>query len=226
MRLLLVEDDVNLTTVLAGALRKERAYVDCVSDGVSAVTRAMREPYDLMLLDLTLPGCDGLDACRQLRTSRIDVPILVITGRGAVEERVRALDNGADDYLIKPFELPELLARVRALTRRGRTKQLQATLEYGPLSLDPRDQTIRLDGARLDLSATEYRLLAHLMKRAEAIVTRDELIREVWGGAVDQRSNTVDVYVSYLRQILGRPHSQLIHTVRGLGYVLREERVT
>lgn len=221
MRLLLVEDSPGLSTDLAVALRQNHFHVDCVSGGLVAAARARKDAYDLVLLDVELPGCNGLEACQRLRRARVDVPILVMTGRDALEERVHVLDAGADDCVIKPVDFQELLARVRAVTRRGRTRALQATIDYGPLSLDPRDHVITLLGTRLDLSATEYRLLAHLMKRAEAVVSRDELIHHVWGGTVDRHSNIVDVYVSYVRQALTATGLDLIHTVRGLGYVLR-----
>jgi len=221
MRLLLVEDDPDLSAIVARALRREHFHVDCESDGLVAVARARKADYQLVLLDLSLPGCSGLQACQRLRLAKVDVPILVISGTDGLEERVEVLDAGADDCLVKPFALTELLARVRAVTRRGRTRMLRATVDYGPLSLDPRDHCITLHGTQLDLTATEYRLLAHLMTRAEAIVSREELVHHVWGGSVDRRSNTVEVYISYVRHRLSEAGLNLIHTVRGMGYVLR-----
>lgn len=221
VRVLLVEDDGQLALVVSQALRDDHIQVEWVADGLQAVRAATTDRFDAVLLDLHLPGCDGFEACRRLRSGKIDTPIVVITGSSDADERVRLLDAGADDILVKPFNLRELLARVRAVTRRSRSRHLNATIDYGPLSLDLRDHVITLRGRRLDLTATEYRLLAHLVKRAEAVVSRDELIRHVWGSGFSQ-SNTLDVYISYLRHQLGSDGPALIRTVRGLGYELRE----
>ena len=220
MRLLLVEDDPVLRSWLRSAFAKERFLVDSVDHCALAADRVRSQEYDLVVLD-HLPGCDGVDVCRRIRDARLDVPIIVVTERDAVDDRVRALDSGADDCLLKPIEVREMMARVRALLRRGRTRHLYATLEYGPLALDPRDHLVTLGGQRLELSATEYRLLQFLMLRAETIVSREQLIQHVWGGALDSRSNTPDMYLSYLRQKLAPAGSALLHTVRGLGYMLR-----
>jgi len=219
MRLLLIEDDPDLRTRLQTAFRREHFLVD-VEDCSAAAEQVRQEDYDLVLLGQAA-GCDSVDVCRRIRDAHLDVPIMVVTAREAVDDRVRALDSGADDCLVKPLDIRETMARVRALLRRGRTRHLHATLEYGPLRLDPHDRTVTLDGRPLDLSATEYRLLQYLMLRAEAIVTREQLIQHVWGGSLDARSNTPDMYLSYLRQKLAPAGQPLIHTVRGLGYILR-----
>jgi DNA-binding response OmpR family regulator len=220
MRLLLVEDDPALRSTLRSAFLREHFLVDSVEHCAQAADYVRAQEYDLVVLD-HLAGCDGVDVCRRIRDARLDVPIMVVTERDAVDDRVRALDSGADDCLLKPIELREMMARARALLRRGRTRHLSAILEYGPLCLDPRDHAATLDGHPLELSATEYRLLQYLMLRAETIVSRDQLIQHVWGGTLDARSNSPDVYLSYLRQKLAPAGESLIHTVRGLGYILK-----
>lgn len=220
MRLLLVEADPDLRIRLAAAFRREHFLVDAVERCSLASERVRQAEYDLVLLDHAV-GCDGIDVCRRIRDAHLDVPIMVVTDRDAVDDRIRALDSGADDCLVRPLDVRETMARARALLRRGRTRHLRALLEYGPLRLDPDDRTATLDGRLLDLSATEYRLLEYLMRRAEAIVTREQLIQHVWGGSLDSRSNTPDVYLSYLRQKLAPAGQPLIHTVRGLGFILK-----
>jgi DNA-binding response OmpR family regulator len=222
MRLLLVEDDPNISRFLVKGLREDHHVVDLVENGLEAEIQAATDDYDVILLDLMLPGIDGFEVCRRLRQQRVDTPVLVITARDAVADRVTGLDAGADDYLVKPFEFEELLARVRALARRGRTRQLEGVLHYGPLAVDPRDHTATIDGKRVDLTATEYRLLEYLVRRAEAIVSRDQLAEHVWGSEYDPFSNLADVYIGYVRRKLQAHYRPpLIHTVRGLGYMLK-----
>jgi DNA-binding response OmpR family regulator len=194
--------------------------VDAVEDCAHAAAQARRHEYDLIVLDHK-PDCDGVAVCRKIRDARLDAAIMVLAERDAVDDRIRALDSGADDCVAKPVEMRELMARARALMRRGPSRQPSARLEYGPLCLDPRDHVVTLGGASLDLSATEYRLLHFLMHRAETIVTREQLNEHVWGGSLARRSNTPDVYMSYLRQKLAPAGEPLIHTVRGLGYMLK-----
>jgi two-component system OmpR family response regulator len=222
MRLLLVEDDRTISRFLMKGLREDHHVVDLVEDGAEAEMQAATEDYDVILLDLMLPGLDGFEVCRRLRRQQIDTPVLVITARDAVVDRVAGLDSGADDYLVKPFAFEELLARVRALARRGRTRQLEGILHYGPLAVDPRDHTVTVEGRRVDLTATEYRLLEYLVRRAEAIVSRDQLADHVWGSEYDPFSNLADVYIGYVRRKLQAQYAlPLIHTVRGLGYMLK-----
>lgn len=221
MHLLVVEDNPAISHFLVKGLREQRYVVDLVEDGLEAEARALSEHYDAILLDLMLPGLDGLTLCRQLRAQGVDTPILVVTARAAVEDRVAGLDFGADDYLAKPFEFSELLARLRAVVRRGRTRQLDAVLRYGPLSVDVRDQQVTVDGQPLVLTATEYRLVLCLIRRAGSIVSRDYLAEHVWGSELDPDSNIVEVYVSYVRRKLQSTSAAgLIQTVRGLGYML------
>ena len=222
MRLLLVEDDAKISRFLLKGLREDQHVVDLAEDGPSGLDQAGAVNYDAVVLDLMLPGLDGFELCRQLRNQRIDTPVLVISARDAVRDRVRGLDCGADDYLVKPFAFEELLARLRALDRRGRNRQGARTLSYGPITIDPVDHRVTLDKRTLSFTATEYRLLEYLVRRAEAIVTRDQLAEYVWGGDYDPFSNVADVYVGYVRRKLHAVDAgPLIHTVRGLGYMLK-----
>jgi DNA-binding response OmpR family regulator len=222
VHLLLVEDDPAISHFLLKGLREEGHLVDLVEDGREAIERAVVEAYDAVVLDLMLPGVDGMEVCRTLRTRGIDVPILMVTARDAVPDRVRGLDVGADDYLAKPFAFDELLARLRALTRRGRTAHLSAVLRHGPLAVDTAAHAATVDGRPVSLTATEYRLLEFLVRRAGTIVSREQLGEHVWGGDADPFSNVADVYVGYLRRKLAAAGAPpLIRTVRGLGYMLK-----
>ena len=221
MHLLVVEDNPAISHFLVKGLREQRYVVDLAEDGPSAESQALAEQYDAILLDIMLPGMDGLTLCRRLREQGVDAPILVVTARGAVADRIAGLDSGADDYLSKPFEFDELLARLRAIARRGRTRHLEAVLKHGPITVDLRDQRVEVDGHSLTLTATEYRLLVCLLRRAGSIVSRDQLAEHVWGSEYDPDSNIVEVYISYLRRKLqGTTAASLIRTVRGLGYTL------
>jgi DNA-binding response OmpR family regulator len=225
MRLLLVEDDPTISRFLLKGLREDHHVVDLAEDGPSGVDQAVAVEYDAIVLDLMLPGLDGFEVCRQMRDQRIDSPLLVISARHAVGDRVRVLDCGADDYLTKPFAFEELLARLRALDRRGRNRKTARTLSYGPLTIDPVDHRVTLGAATLTLTHTEYRLLEYLIRRAESIVTRDQLAEYVWGRDYDPFSNVADVYVGYVRRKLSAATpGDLIHTVRGLGYMLKQDR--
>ena len=219
MRLLVVEDDAKIAGFLLKGLREENHVVDLVSDGALAQERAELQAYDAILLDILLPRKDGWEVCRGLRAAGVDTPILMLTARDAVGDRVRGLDAGADDYVVKPFAFEELLARLRALVRRGRTPHLSAVLREGGLEVDTHTHLAHLDGRPLELTATEYRLLEYLARRAGTIVSREQLADHVWGDEYDPFSNLADVYVSYLRRKLGRP---LIHTMRGIGFLLKD----
>ncbi|MDE3156517.1 MAG: response regulator transcription factor [Acidobacteriota bacterium] len=222
MRVLVVEDDPTISGFLVRGLREEHHLVDLVEDGDSAEARAATEEYDAILLDVLLPGQDGFEVCRRLREAGVDTPILMLTARDAVNDRVHGLDAGADDYLTKPFAFDELLARLRALTRRGRSRQLTAALRYGPIDIDPHTHLVTVRGRPVTLTATEYRLLEYFVRRAESIVSRDQLADHVWGGDYDPFSNVADVYVGYLRRKIDTdPDHPLIHTIRGMGYMLK-----
>jgi DNA-binding response OmpR family regulator len=222
VRVLLVEDDPAISHFLVKGLTEERHIVDLVEDGLAAEERALSDEYDVIVLDVMLPGLNGVDVCRRIRSQSIDTPILMLTAREETADRIAGLDAGADDYVTKPFSFEELLARMRAIARRGRTKVLSGALRYGPIELDARDHTVRVNGHRLDLTATEYRLLEQLMYRPETIVSREQLADRVWGRDLDPTSNVVEVYVGYLRRKLQLHHEPpLIQTVRGLGYMLK-----
>jgi DNA-binding response OmpR family regulator len=224
MRLLLVEDDATISRFLLKGLREDHHVIDLAEDGPAGLDQAGAADYDAVVLDVMLPGVDGFEVCRQMRVQGIDTPVLVISARAAVRDRVHGLDCGADDYLVKPFAFEELLARLRALDRRGRSRPTTRTLSYGALTIDPVDHRVTLGGQTLSLTATEYRLLEYLVRRAESIVTRDQLAEYVWGGDYDPTSNLADVYVGYIRRKLHAAHPlPRIHTVRGLGYILKHQ---
>ncbi len=223
VRVLVVEDDPAISAFLVRGLREERHLVDLAEDGPSAVAAAADVGYDAIVLDVQLPGMDGFEVCRRVRADGRTMPVLMLTARDAVADRVRGLDAGADDYLVKPFAFDELLARLRALSRRpaGRADDV---LTCGPIALDTRTHLVTVAGLAMPLSATEYRLLEHLLRHAGTVVSRDQLAERVWGVDADLSSNVTDVYVGYLRRKLkaaglGEP---VIHTIRGLGYMLRE----
>jgi DNA-binding response OmpR family regulator len=205
-------------------LKEELFSVDAVADAESAAARASADVYDAIVIDVMLPDHDGFALCRRLRTRGIDTPILFLSGRHGLADRVKGLDGGADDYLAKPFAFEELLARLRAITRRGRSRHLDAVLSYGPIQLDPRARQVTVDRAPVLLSRTEYCLLQYLLIRADQTVTRDALAQHVWGATDDHTgSNVIDVYISHLRKRLGSA-GPLIRTVRRVGYSLTGER--
>lgn len=223
MRVLVVEDDPQISRFIRRGLEEDHHFVDLVEDGSAAVEQGTAEEYDAILLDLMLPSLDGFEVCRRLRARGVDTPIIVVTARDGVGDRVQGLDRGADDYLVKPFAFDELLARLRAVARRGRSRHLSRLLTYGPIAIDPVDHRVTVNGEVLSLTATEYRLLEFLVRRYESIVTRDQLAQHVWGGQYDPASNNADVYVGYVRRkLLTAAPDPLIHTVRGLGYILKQ----
>lgn len=219
MRVLVVDDDPAMREVLARGLREERFCVEVAADSEAAEMTAAGGRFDAIVLDVMMPGHDGFAVCRRLRIRGIDTPIVMLTGRQGLADRVRGLDAGADDYLAKPFALAELLARLRALTRRGRTRQLDSVLTFGPIELDQSTHLVTVGGEPVLLTATEFRLLQFLLRRAGSPVTRRELADHVWSDSVAPQSNVIDVYVSYLRRKLG-PAGRLVRTVRGAGYAL------
>jgi len=223
---LLVEDDPTISRFLLRGLREENHVVDLAEDADTAEQCAAASEYDAILLDVMLPGgADGFEVCRRLRSAGVDTPVLMLTARDGIADRVHGLDIGADDYLTKPFAFDELLARLRALTRRGRSRHVSASLVYGPLQMDLELHTVTANGQVVPLSATEYRLLEYLLRRAETIVSRSQLADHVWGSDYDPFSNVADVYIGYLRRKLsaaGVP-ATLIQTIRGLGYMLKTQ---
>lgn len=222
MRVLIVEDDPATRDTLTRGLIEELFQVEAVATGAQAEAIAKDNAFDVIVLDVILPDHDGFTVCRRLRARGIDTPILLLTGRHALDDRVRGLDAGGDDYLAKPFEFRELLARIRALTRRGRTGHLGAILTHGPVELNQRDHVVRRHGQVVELTTTEFRLLEYLMRRPTAVIGREELARHVWADGVDRSSNVIDVYIGYLRKKLGAEDFPLIRTVRGSGYTLAQ----
>jgi two-component system OmpR family response regulator len=222
MRILLVEDEIKMARAIRRGLEQEGYAVDVVGDGEEALFRATESDYDGIVLDLMLPGMDGFAVCRTLRSRDRWAPVLVLTARDAVEDRIHGLDAGADDYLVKPFAFGELLARLRALVRRGPGAR-PAVLEVGDVSLDPAAHRVERAGQAVDLSAREFALLEYLMRNAGEVVTRTRILDHVWDYNYDGLSNVVDVYVGYLRRKLGTPSNgsePFIRTVRGVGYVV------
>jgi two-component system OmpR family response regulator len=220
MRLLVVEDEPKLGALIARALRAEGHAVDLSETGEDALWRAGSVAYDAIVLDIGLPGIDGYETCRRLRTDGVWAPVLMLTARDAIEDRVEGLDVGADDYLVKPFSFAELTARLRALVRRG-ARERPTVLEVGELRLDPaRRQAWRGDHP-LALSTKEYALLEAFMRRPGEVLSRFALIERVWDESYEQRSNIVDAYVRLLRDKIDRPFgTDSIETVRGVGYRL------
>jgi len=220
MRLLLVEDDPAMAAMLSRSLRREGYAVDLAGTGADAVWGITETDYDVVVLDAMIPPPDGFEVLREVRARGRWVPVLMLTARDAMTDKVRGLDSGADDYLTKPFALAELLARVRALTRRD-LKERPTELRVSDLALDPATRSVRRGGTAVNLSAKEFALLQELMRRSGETLTRTYLIEHVWDFAYDGGSNVVDVYVRYLRDKVDRPFGRdTIHTVRGVGYRL------
>jgi two-component system, OmpR family, response regulator len=222
MRVLVVEDDVKLVRALTRGLEREGYGVDVAYDGDAALERATERDYDAIVLDVMLPGRDGFEVCEALRREDRAVPVLMLTARADVRDRIRGLDGGADDYLVKPFDFGELVARLRALTRRGLPEPPgSAPLEAGELTLDPATLVATRAGTRVELTAREFAVLECLARQADTTVTRADLLDAVWGPDFDGSPNVVDVYIGYLRRKLERPMDRrLIRTVRGIGFVL------
>jgi two-component system, OmpR family, response regulator MprA len=221
--ILIVDDDQHITGVLRRALAYEGYTVEVATRGDEALHKVIEHPPELIVLDLMLPGIDGLEVCRRLRASGNQVPILMLTAKDAIPDRVAGLDEGADDYLVKPMELEELLARVRALLRRRNPEQAEV-LRFADVELDTGTRIARRGNREISLSTTEYELLALFMRRPRQVLTRDIIMERVWGYDFEGESNVLEVYVGYLRNKLeadGEP--RILHTIRGAGYVLREK---
>jgi len=223
VRVLVVEDDVKMAAAIRRGLRFEGIVVDLAEGGEEAVRLAGATEYDAILLDVMLPDLDGFETCRRLRSQGVWVPILMLTARDAIEDRVRGLDTGADDYLTKPFSLAEVLARLRALVRRGPIER-PTVLEVGDLQLDPATHEVWRGNHEVRLSAREFALLETFMRRPGQVLTQLQLLEAAWDLGYEQRSNVVEVYVRYLREKIDRPFDvKSIETVRGAGYRLRKD---
>jgi two-component system, OmpR family, response regulator len=217
VRILVVEDEQKLADLLARGLREEGHAADVATEGEQALWMAQSAPFDAIVLDVMLPGIDGFEVCRRLRASEVWAPVLMLTARDAVEDRVAGLDAGADDYLVKPFAFDELLARLRALTRRAPAER-PTMVEVADLRLDPAAHRAWHAEVELDLSAKEFALLELFMRNPGVVLSRDQLLDGAWDMSFERRSNIIDVYVRYLRGKIGRDS---IDTVRGRGYRLR-----
>ena len=223
MRLLVVEDELKMAGLLVRGLREDGHAVDVARTGDDALWMGQAVEYDAVVLDLMLPGLDGMSVCRAWRENGVWTPVLMLTARAGVEDRVAGLDAGADDYLPKPFSFAELNARLRALARRG-VSERPAVVEVGDLRLDPATRQVWRGAVEIQLSTKEFALLDTLMRRAGLVLSRLQLLEHAWDYAYENRSNVVDVYIRYLREKIDRPFGrESIETVRGAGYRLRKD---
>jgi DNA-binding response OmpR family regulator len=224
MHILVIEDDAALAAYIRKGLESEHYAVDVALDGEQGARMATESDYDLLILDLNLPKLDGISVLRNLRPSKPQLPVLVLTGRPRVEDRVHALDNGADDCINKPFSYSEVSARVRALLRRGRPS-IESVLQVGDLYLDRVERKVQRAGRNIELTSKEFALLEYLMRNSGMRITRSMIIEHVWNITFDTSTNVVDVYINYLRKKVDEGSAyRLIHTVRGVGYELADRR--
>lgn len=223
MRILLLEDEPKVSALVKRGLTAERYAVDITADGREGLEFAEAYPYDLILLDLMLPSISGTEVLQRIRRTNQYVPVLVLTARDSVDDKVKLFEIGADDYLTKPFAFAELLVRVKALLRRGPVNR-SSTLRIGELELDRLTQQVKYQGKRIDLTAKEYSLLEYLMQNPDRVLSRNMIIEHVWDQSFDGITNIVDVYVRHLRSKIGEgTESRMIHTVRGTGYMIRSD---
>ena len=223
MRVLIVEDELKMASLVRRGLVEDGHVADVAGTGEDAIWMAQAHPYDAVVLDVMLPGLDGFETCRELRREGVWAPVLMLTARDGVDDRVAGLDAGADDYLVKPFSFAELLARLRALARRGAVER-PTELEVDGLRLDPAKRRVWRGEQEIRLSPKEFALLEAFMRRPGQVLSRYQLLEHAWDFAYESRSNVVDVYVRYLREKVDRPFgTSSLETVRGVGYRLREE---
>jgi two-component system, OmpR family, response regulator len=223
MRVLIVEDDLRMAAALRRGLQAEGLVADVATSGEDALWMAGATEFDAVILDLMLPGIDGFETCRRLREDGVWAPIIMLTARDAIEDRVQGLDKGADDYLTKPFSLVELLARLRALARRGRSER-PLMLEVGDLRMDPATQQVWRGADEIPLSRKEFVLLETFMRRPGEVLSKFQLLERAWDYDYENRSNVVEVYIRYLREKIDRPFGvESLETVRGAGYRLRKD---
>jgi two-component system response regulator MprA len=223
-RILVVEDEARIASLISRGLRLEGYQVDVAPNGETALDKAFSEPPDLVILDVMLPDIDGLEVCRQLRAAGAEEPVLMLTAKDAIPDRVAGLDAGADDYLVKPFAFDELLARIRALFRRTAPPETNAPLHFADLELNPATRRARRGERDIELTAKEYDVLDLFMRHPNQVLTRDIIYDRIWGYDFGGESNIIEVYIRYLRAKLEATNEpRLIHTVRGVGYALREE---
>lgn len=223
MRILVVEDEAKVASFIRRALEEESYAVDVCGDGAQGLDLALAGCYDLIILDLMLPGMPGIEALKALRKAQVAAPVLILTARSELDQKVKGLDAGADDYLTKPFAIEELVARARALLRRG-TGEAAGVLQVDDLALNPATREVTRGGKRIELTAKEYALLEYLMRNAGRVLTRPMIAEHVWNQDFDTFTNVIDVYVNYLRNKIDRGQERkLIQTVRGSGYTLKAE---
>ena len=225
MRVLIVEDEVKMAKLIRRGLMADGLAADVALKGEDALWMAGSTEYDVIVLDVQLPGIDGFETLRRLRDDGVTTLVVMLTARGGVHDRVNGLDNGADDYVVKPFHLNELSARLRALVRRGPAER-PVVLSVGDLHLDPATRRVWRAGSEIELSAKEFALLEEFMRRPGQVLSRFQLLEHAWDGQYENRSNVIDVYVRYLREKVDRPFGlESLETVRGIGYRLREAAV-
>ena len=223
MRVLVVEDETKVGSFIKRALEEESYAVDLCEDGSQGLDFALSGSYDVIVIDLMLPNLPGLEILRRIRKEKIHTPVLILTAQSKVDQKVKGLDAGADDYLTKPFAIDELLARVRVLLRRG-TAEAPGVLQVDDLMLNPATREVTRDGQRIDLTVKEYALLEYFMRHAGRVLTRPMISEHVWDQDFDTFTNVIDVYVNYLRNKIDRGRSRkLIHTIRGSGYMLKAD---
>ena len=221
MRILLVEDDVRIARFIKKGLKENAYAVDVVEDGEEALYQTEVNDYDLIILDIMIPGKDGFEVCEEIRESSNNTPVLMLTARDTVEDRIHGLDTGADDYLTKPFEFGELLARMRALLRRPRGEMLPTKISIGELEIDTRSQTAKAKGEPITLTTKEYTLLQYFARNSNRVIGREEISEHVWNENFDPFSNLIEVYVNRLRQKINENvSSPSLKTRRGAGYIL------
>jgi DNA-binding response OmpR family regulator len=224
MRILVVEDEEKVASFVRKGLEQSAYTVDVAATGDDALELTAVNDYDAVVLDIMIPGRDGLSVVRELRSMGNAVPVLALTARGSLEDRIQGLDSGCDDYLPKPFAFDELLARLRALMRRQAGAGRSPRMEYGGVTLDPVTRAVSRDGRAIELTNKEYALLELLLRHPGHVYTRTAILESVWGYDFDAGSNVLEVYMNFLRKKIDTPGSKkLLHTVRGVGYVLREE---
>lgn len=222
MKLLIVEDDPKIAALIEKGMREAGFEVDVCHDGNSGLAQGLTGDYDAAVIDIMLPGLDGLALIRQLREQRVSTPVLILSARQSVDDRIRGLQQGGDDYMVKPFSFSELLARIQALIRRDKKQGEPTSLEYQDLSMDLLKREVRRQEEKIELPAKEYALLEYLMRNPEVVVSKTAILERVYDYSFDPQTNVVDVLVCRLRNKIDRDYPQkLIHTIRGMGYVLK-----
>ncbi|MFC6998128.1 response regulator transcription factor [Rufibacter roseus] len=223
MKILLIEDELKVSNFIKKGLEEQFNEVDQAYDGFYGAKLALEQDYALVILDVILPRMNGVEVCRTIRSQKPTLPILMLTALGSTEDKILGLDSGADDYLVKPFEFKELLARIRALTRRSQETVTTEVLRVSDLELDVHKKTVHRNGTPISLTAREFSLLQYLLRNKERVVSRVDIVEQVWETSFDTGSNVIDVYINFLRKKIDKDYSpKLIHTLVGMGYVLKE----